>query len=152
MSRSILTYVVLGVPALGLAVLLFGQSKAPMGGMDMTPPDTSDIEIGAPLAEVIVPVTFSENALIGKSAFDGACSACHGANAAGQNGVAPPLIHATYRPGHHGDRAFLSAAQNGVQSHHWDFGNMPPVQGLTPSDVGYIVAYIRELQQANGIS
>ena len=152
MPRSIWTNVVLAVPILGLAVLLFGQSNAPMGGHDMTIPDTSKMESGAPLAEVIVPESFSEYAQIGKTAFDGACASCHGANAAGQNGVAPPLVHKTYEPGHHGDQAFLSAAQNGVQSHHWNFGNMPPVQGLTSSDVKYIVAYIRELQQANGIN
>lgn len=152
MSRSIWTYVVIGVPVLGLAVLLFAPSKAPEGGHDMTIPDTSMMETGAALAEVVLPASFSEDAQIGKAAFDGACAACHGANAAGQNGVAPPLVHKTYEPSHHGDQAFLSAAQNGVQSHHWNYGNMPPVQGLTPADVGYIVAYVRELQQANGIN
>ena len=48
------------------------------------------------------------------------------ANAAGQNGVAPPLVHKLYEPGHHSDMAFIMAAKNGVRSHHWRFGNMPP--------------------------
>ncbi len=152
MFRSIWTYVIFGIPLLGLAVLLFGPSQSPMGSMDMSIPDTSAVVQGAPLADVMIPTSFSENAQIGRNAFNGACAACHGANAAGQNGIAPPLVHKTYEPGHHGDQAFLSAAQNGVQSHHWNFGNMPPVEGLTPSDVTYIVAYIRELQQANGIN
>lgn len=150
MFKSIWTYVILGLPVAGLAVLLFGPQPT-MVGMDMSPPDTSEIAQGDPIVEVIIPASFSDDAMIGKNVFDGACSACHGANAAGQNGIAPPLVHTIYRPNHHGDQAFWSAAQNGVQSHHWDFGNMPPVEGLTQSDVSYIVAYVRELQRANGI-
>ena len=66
-------------------------------------------------------------------------------------GVAPPLVHVIYEPSHHGDRAFLLAAQNGVRGHHWPFGNMPPVEGITQADVMDIVAYIRRLQRENGI-
>ena len=80
------------------------------------------------------------------------CAACHGANAAGQNGVAPPLVHKIYEPSHHGDAAFLLAAKQGVRAHHWKFGNMPPVEGVTPGDVKMVVAYVRELQRANGIN
>lgn len=154
MSRSIWTYVVLGVPVVGLAVLLFFPSTPQVvsGGMDMTIPDTSDIAAGAPLEDVIVPATFSQNAQIGKTAFEGVCAACHGKNAAGQNGIAPSLILSIYRPGHHDDEAFWRATQNGVQAHHWGFGNMPQIEGLTRSDVSYIVAYVRELQQANSIN
>ena len=47
--------------------------------------------------------------------------------------------------------AFLMAAQNGVRAHHWRFGNMPPQQ-VTRGEVARIVTYIRELQQANGIT
>jgi len=118
----------------------------------MAPPDTSNIPDGAPIVNVKLPAELSENAKIGKLAFEGVCAACHGTNAAGQNGVAPPLIHNTYRPGHHGEGAFLSAAQNGVRSHHWAFGDMPPLEGLTTADVKYIVTYIRELQRENGIN
>jgi mono/diheme cytochrome c family protein len=107
---------------------------------------------GAALVDVAVPETFSTNAEIGKLAFDAKCAACHGANAAGQDGVAPPLVHKIYEPNHHGDASFLLAAKNGVRAHHWRFGNMPPVEGLTDGDVKMIVAYVRELQRANGIN
>jgi len=40
----------------------------------------------------------------------------------------------------------------GVRAHHWSFGNMPAVEGLTRADVKMIIAYIRELQRANGIN
>jgi len=48
--------------------------------------------------------------------------------------------------------AFHLAVQNGVRAHHWKFGNMPAQDGLTRSDVNTIVAYVREVQQANGIN
>lgn len=120
-------------------------------GDSMTPPDTSAIADGAPIVSVSLPAQLSDEAQIGKRAFEAVCAACHGQNAAGQNGVAPPLVYSTYRVAHHGDEAFQQAAANGVRAHHWKFGNMPPVDGLTRADVKYIVAYIRELQRSNGI-
>jgi hypothetical protein len=38
-----------------------------------------------------------------------------------------------------------------VKAHHWPFGDMPPVAGVTQADVTLILAYIREVQVANGI-
>jgi cytochrome c len=108
--------------------------------------------IGDAFAEVTVPEVFSENAQIGERAYTAHCAACHGANAAGQDGIAPPLVHVIYEPNHHGDESFQRAATVGVQSHHWRFGNMPSVEGITRGDVTLIVAYIRELQSANGIN
>ena len=43
-------------------------------------------------------------------------------------------------------------AANGVRQHPWPFGNMPPVEGMTRGDMKPIIAYIRELQRANGIN
>lgn len=103
------------------------------------------------IVDIVVPATLSSNAQIGKGAFEAACASCHGANAVGQLEVAPPLVHMIYEPSHHGDEAFQRAVANGVRGHHWPFGNMPPVEGLTRGDVQLIVAYIRELQRANGI-
>ncbi|MCF6232250.1 MAG: cytochrome c [Rhodobacteraceae bacterium] len=106
---------------------------------------------GASMVAVALPAALSEQAQIGKRGFDAKCAQCHGANAAGQNGVAPSLIHKIYEPNHHSDAAFLVAAKNGVRAHHWRFGNMPPVPGLTDADVLNITRYIREVQKENGI-
>lgn len=106
---------------------------------------------GAAMVDVTVPETFSTNAQIGKLAFDAKCATCHGTNAAGKDSVAPPLVHKIYEPSHHGDAAFLVAAKKGVRAHHWRFGNMPPVEGVTDGDIKMIVAYVRELQRMNGI-
>ncbi len=106
---------------------------------------------GAPIAAVSLPDTFSARAQLGRETFDANCASCHGRNAAGQDGVGPPLVHVIYEPGHHGDESIQRAVAHGARSHHWRFGDMPPVEGLSRRDVAAIVAYIRELQRANGI-
>jgi len=99
-----------------------------------------------------VPDQLSESARIGQRAYDTSCMTCHGPNAVGQNGVAPPLVHKIYEPGHHADESFQRAVALGVRSHHWGFGDMAPVDGLTRGDVKMIIAYVRELQRTNGIN
>ncbi|TMV13083.1 c-type cytochrome [Arenibacterium halophilum] len=106
---------------------------------------------GEPLVSITVPEALSSDAMIGKRAFDATCAACHGANASGKMGFGPPLVHKIYEPNHHADMAFVMAVQNGVRAHHWPFGDMPAQSGLTQADVGAIITYVRELQQANGI-
>lgn len=103
----------------------------------------------ATLANVIVP-DLSPLAKQGEALFNENCAACHGKNIAGsENG--PPLIHTTYNPGHHADEAFFRAAKNGVQAHHWGFGNMPVIENVSDEDITKIVRYIRDMQLANGI-
>jgi mono/diheme cytochrome c family protein len=116
-----------------------------------TTTDTANNTENGVLANVLLPETLSQNAQIGQLGFEAKCAACHGVNAAGQDGVAPPLVHIIYEPSHHGDEAFQRAAAMGVRGHHWPFGDMPPVEGVTRGDVTMIIAYIRELQRANGI-
>ncbi|PQO22901.1 cytochrome C [Rhodobacteraceae bacterium WD3A24] len=106
---------------------------------------------GAPIVEVSLPAELSENAQMGERAFDAVCAECHGDNAAGREGMGPPLVHEIYEPGHHSDMAFVLAASNGVRAHHWRFGNMPPVEGITQAEIRYIAAYVRALQRENGI-
>ena len=118
-----------------------------------TQPGTNAPSAGAPMADVVVPAELSAQARQGETYFNAVCASCHGANAAGQEGIAPPLVHRTYEPSHHGDMAFVLAARNGVRAHHWPFGNMPPVeQRLTDGELAAIIAYVREVQRANGIS
>ncbi|PWJ20781.1 c-type cytochrome [Jannaschia seohaensis] len=125
------------------------------GGNDQSPAAASDavaVAQGSPMVEVQVPDTLSGQAQIGRRGFEGLCVQCHGENASGRQGIGPPLVHRIYEPSHHADAAFLLAAQNGVRAHHWNFGNMPPVEGVTRADVMAITAYVRELQRANGIN
>jgi mono/diheme cytochrome c family protein len=105
---------------------------------------------GTALVAVQMP-PISGNAAIGQRVYDTSCSVCHGFNGAGNEGAGPPLIHVIYEPSHHADESFQRAVANGVKSHHWRFGDMPPVEGLTRGDVAMVIAYIREIQRANGI-
>ncbi|RLQ86946.1 c-type cytochrome [Notoacmeibacter ruber] len=104
---------------------------------------------GEEQASLVIP-TLSGEQLKGKALFDRNCASCHGESGVGTD-QGPPFIHPIYEPGHHGDQAFLLAAQNGVRAHHWRFGNMPPVAGVGQSEVRKIVAYVRAVQRANGI-
>ena len=104
------------------------------------------------LVQIEIPTELSGLATIGKRGFENNCAACHGKNAVGQDGVAPPLVHKIYEPSHHGDESFQRAVAMGVRAHHWKFGNMPAIEGLTRADVKAITAYVRELQRHNGIN
>ena len=86
----------------------------------------------------------------GEILFDTHCARCHGKSGGGTD-RGPPLIHLIYRPGHHSDMSFQRAAKDGVTQHHWHFGDMPPVSGVSPEEVGHIIAYIRQVQRHAGI-
>ena len=87
----------------------------------------------------------------GEAKFNAHCAACHGPQATGtQQG--PPLVHKIYEPNHHGDAAFLRAAEFGVKAHHWEFGNMPKIEAVSSADVEQIIQYVRWLQRQAGIS
>jgi mono/diheme cytochrome c family protein len=86
----------------------------------------------------------------GEAKFSANCAACHGVRGVGTK-QGPPLVHKIYEPNHHADVAFQRAAENGVRAHHWEFGNMPKIEGVTAGDVNDIVRYIRWLQREAGI-
>lgn len=94
------------------------------------------------------------NPVVGKSLFEKSCATCHGADLKGSDrgsNQGPPLLHKIYEPSHHGDAAFQLAVKNGVRAHHWQFGDMAPVPGLSPDDVAHITAYVRAEQRKVGI-
>ena len=143
-----LVYAIAAILAVGSVSYAFWPSSEPTAQLGGPTPSSG----GTALAEVVLPNAFSENARVGQLTYEAKCAACHGANAVGQDGVAPPLVHVVYEPNHHGDESFQRAAAMGVRAHHWPFGDMPPVEGVTRGDVTMIIAYIRELQRANGIN
>lgn len=131
--------ITLGIVSIGILVWSINQ------------PASNTDSNGEAIVSVVVPGLTVEQQE-GEALFNSNCASCHGRNAAGQADVAPPLIHKTYEPSHHGDIAFQRAAQYGVRAHHWPFGNMPPVETVSKSDVTTIIAYVRALQRANGIN
>lgn len=90
------------------------------------------------------------NPNLGKPLYEGKCAECHGAMLTGSD-KGPPLMHKVYEPSHHSDVSFQLAVKNGSRQHHWNFGDMAPVPGLTPDDVAHITAYVRGEQRRAGI-
>ena len=121
-----------------------------VGGYFFFQTPASNQSSGGALAEVKVP-NLTGAALVGEKTFNANCGSCHGKNAAGKDGIAPPLVNKIYEPSHHGDMAFVLAAKQGVRQHHWSFGNMPPVPDVSDQQISDIIAYVRTLQRANGI-
>lgn len=78
------------------------------------------------------------------------CAACHGPAGEGA-ATGPPLVDEVYVPSHHADESFQVAVARGVQAHHWDFGDMPPIPALDRDQVADITAHVRELQAAAGL-
>lgn len=99
------------------------------------------------VAGVDVPAEYAD----GKRLYDTHCARCHGVHAAG-TGRGPSFLSNIYEPSHHGDQAFLLAVKRGVTAHHWGFGNMPPVPGISDDDIAHIVGYVRWAQRVAGIS
>lgn len=87
---------------------------------------------------------------LGKMNYGAFCASCHGNTAAGSD-KGPTFISRIYHPGHHGDQAFFIATKKGAPAHHWPFGDMKPVPGVTDAQLSSILEYIRAVQKANGI-
>lgn len=94
----------------------------------------------------------SKRAVKGQKTFNENCATCHGVNGEGGTSIGPPLIHDIYNPGHHANESFNRAVTNGVQQHHWPYGNMPPQPHIRFVDMIDILTFIREAQQQNGIT
>jgi len=103
-------------------------------------------QVGGGVAGPATPAEFSK----GEALFKADCAACHGQDAMGTD-HGPPLVHPIYQPDHHSDASFYLAIRNGARSHHWMYGNMPPVPGVSDNDAMQIVTYIRWLQHTAGI-
>lgn len=86
----------------------------------------------------------------GYELFQENCAECHGAGLDGTD-QGPPLLHGYYKPGHHADFAIFRAIEQGTPQHHWNFGDMEPVEGVDRQQAGAIVEFIRWFQQKEGL-
>ncbi len=96
-----------------------------------------------------IPPQDPELVKLGDDLYQASCAECHGSDVRGTD-RGPSHLSRVYEPNHHGDAAFLLAVQRGSPAHHWPFGDMLPVEGLTPEDVAAIVAFVREQQRLQG--
>lgn len=85
----------------------------------------------------------------GAALYQSNCASCHGADLQGTD-KGPSHLSIVYEPNHHGDEAFRSAIVNGVQQHHWNFGDMAAIPGLDDDQIGDIIAFVRSEQERQG--
>ena len=86
---------------------------------------------------------------LGAEVYEQSCASCHGADLRGTD-KGPSHLSIVYEPNHHPDDAFRSAIVNGAPQHHWPFGDMPPVEGLSDDEVEAVIAFVRSEQQRLG--
>ena len=149
---------VLGSALLLLAACGGGDAETPheqahttAGEADASDYETSEAtEASTPEPVAAAEGELSDAAEAGKKLFIANCAQCHGRRADGTT-QGPPLVHQIYEPGHHSNASFVLAVTRGVRAHHWEFGNMPAIPGLSIDEIHQVICYVRELQVANGI-
>ena len=85
----------------------------------------------------------------GAEIYQAACASCHGTDLRGTD-LGPSQLSIIYEPNHHSDAAILLAVRNGAPEHHWRFGAMEPIDGLTDEDIVALTAFVRETQRIEG--
>jgi mono/diheme cytochrome c family protein len=100
-------------------------------------------------SEPDIPTQDPDLVAAGADLYAANCAECHGSDLRGTD-KGPSHLSEVYVPGHHADGAFQVAVLAGSPQHHWRFGPMPPVEGLSESDVDAIVAFVRDRQRTEG--
>lgn len=85
----------------------------------------------------------------GDALYQASCAECHGTDLRGTD-RGPSHLSQVYEPSHHGDFAFELAIKNGTRAHHWNFGDMAPVEGLSDEEIAAITAFVRDVQAREG--
>jgi len=142
------------LPASLIGLALLGGCGQPGDPIATAPAAGTPAGTASPAPRVefrVPPEGFPADPDTGRSLFASHCAACHGNDALGSNDRGPPLIHRIYEPSHHSDLAFYRAIALGVHRHHWNFGDMPAVPGVSGEDAAHIIAWVRREQRAAGI-
>jgi len=85
----------------------------------------------------------------GAAVFAARCASCHGEDLRGTD-QGPSQLSIVYEPNHHSDVSYRAAIRNGVAQHHWNFGDMDPVDDITDDQIERVITYIRSQQQLQG--
>ena len=104
---------------------------------------------GACGSDTTTPAAAATTSELGAEVYASSCASCHGDDLRGTE-KGPSHLSIVYEPNHHRDDSFRSAIANGAAEHHWDFGDMEPVEGLSDDDVEAVIAYVRSEQQRQG--
>ena len=85
----------------------------------------------------------------GAAVYQQYCAECHGVDLRGTD-KGPSQLSIIYEPNHHGDYAYRVAIREGTREHHWWYGDMPPVEGITDLEIEKVISYIRAEQERLG--
>lgn len=129
-------YIIVGVFVTGLVALTSCGNNGAADNRSSTPSTSASAQ---------GPVLPSDGATL----YAANCASCHGADLKGTS-IGPSQLSIVYEPGHHSDDSYRSAILNGVQPHHWNFGPMAPVPGLSDQQIESIIAFIRKVQAEQG--
>lgn len=86
---------------------------------------------------------------LGAQVYAQTCASCHGADLQGTE-KGPSHLSIVYEPNHHTDQSFRNAIASGAPQHHWNFGDMPPVDGLNDDEIEAVISYVRAEQDRQG--
>ncbi len=125
-------------------VVLLLLSTLPLSACDLLDPERVRARNFLPA------IGYQASVVDGEARYQEVCARCHGSGLGGAP-EGPPLLDQTYAPSHHADLTFYHAVKNGVRQHHWRYGDMPMLSGITAEQVGDIVAFVRREQQQAGI-
>ncbi len=109
---------------------------------------TAAMPLGACSGDDSQPATAASGA--GAEIYEQSCASCHGSDLRGTD-RGPSHLSQVYAPDHHPDASFRAAIISGARAHHWGFGDMPPVEGLSDDEIEVVIAYVRDQQQAHGL-
>jgi mono/diheme cytochrome c family protein len=98
-------------------------------------------------APITVPLPADE--IDGATIYEARCASCHGSDLRGTD-EGPTQLSIVYEPNHHSDDSYRSAIRNGAAEHHFNFGDMKPVAGITDEQIESVIAYVRAQQALLG--
>ncbi|WP_428120310.1 c-type cytochrome [Candidatus Poriferisodalis sp.] len=127
--------------AFASAVLAACLVASGCGSTDATSEATDGTQAD-PTASVDAPVD-------GAAVYQQYCAECHGVDLRGTD-KGPSQLSIIYEPDHHSDYSFRSAISEGAPEHHWWFGDMPPVEGISDAEIEAVIVFVRAEQERLG--
>ena len=140
------------LPATGAVVALFAALSVACGADASESGDSSAAEpIPTQAADVTSPASTAAELAIpdGAEVYQQFCAECHGVDLRGTD-KGPSQLSIVYEPNHHGDYAYRVAIREGTREHHWWFGDMPPVEGISDLEIEKVISFIRAEQERLG--
>ena len=94
----------------------------------------------------------SPDVVLGEQRYAQRCAMCHGADLRGSR-IGPSHLSSVFGPEQTTDAMFADAIRNGGRSGRFpQYDAMPAVPGLSNHEITSIIAYVRSVQRAQGLT